>query len=275
MSAAPEYLVTTQDLSFKRGSRVIFDGIDVRIPRGKITAIMGPSGTGKTTLLKLITGQLKPDSGQLWVDDVEVKKLSSRKLFALRKRIGMLFQNGALLTDINVFDNVAFPLREHTKLPESMIRDLVLMKLHAVGLRGARDLMPSELSGGMARRVALARAIALDPEMVLYDEPFTGQDPISMGTLMRVIKNINDALGLTSVVVSHDVNEVLSIADYAYVIANGKVLAEGAPSAIRATQDPVVLQFLEGQPDGPARFHYPAPDYAEEFLGMSNHSETS
>lgn len=262
----PSHIVSTSGLSFRRGSRVIFDQIDLQIQTGKITAIMGPSGTGKTTLLKLITGQLKPDAGQLLFDNIEVAQQSKSALYTMRKRIGMLFQNGALLSDLNVFDNVAYPLREHTQLPESMIRDLVLMKLHAVGLRGARDLMPSALSGGMARRVALARAIALDPEIVLYDEPFTGQDPISMGTLMRVIKNINDDLGLTSVVVSHDVREVLSIADYAYVITQGKVLAEGTPDTITTSNDPVVKQFLQGAPDGPAQFHYPAPDYRDDLL---------
>lgn len=263
-------IITTKDLSFKRGNRVIFNGVTLNIPRGKITAIMGPSGTGKTTLLKLITGQLKADSGTLQVDGTDVAKLRRKQLLNLRKRIGMLFQNGALLTDMNVFENVAFPLREHTDLPDSMIRDLVLMKLNAVGLRGARDLQPSELSGGMARRVALARAIALDPDIILYDEPFTGQDPISMGTLMRLIRHLNDALNLTSIVISHDVNEILSIADHAIVIAQGKLLACGSPAEVKANHDPIVQQFLHGEPDGPAPFHYPAPDYQQDLLDISH-----
>lgn len=260
-------LVQIRNLVYKRGDRAIFDGINIDIQRGKLTAIMGPSGTGKTTLLRLIGGQLRPESGTVVVDGQSVPELGYRKLYALRKRMGMLFQNGALLTDINVFDNVAFPLREHTKLPESMIRDLVLMKLHAVGLRGAWALMPNELSGGMARRVALARAIALDPMMIMFDEPFTGQDPISMGVLVSLLRTLTDALGLTSVVVSHDVKESLSIADYVYVISAGTVVEHGSPEALRNSQSPWVQQFLQGLRDGPVPFHFPAPDYRQDLLG--------
>jgi phospholipid/cholesterol/gamma-HCH transport system ATP-binding protein len=259
-------LVRIRDLHFSRGERVIFDGIDLDIPRGKVTAIMGPSGTGKTTLLRLIGGQLDPERGSIQVDGQEVPALSRQALYTLRQRMGMLFQSGALLTDLTVFENVAFPLREHTDLPEAMIRDLVLMKLQAVGLRGARDLMPSELSGGMARRVALARAIALDPMMIMYDEPFTGQDPISMGALVQLIRLLNDALGLTSIMVSHDVNEAAAISDYVYVISQGKVIGHGSPEAIRNTDSEWVQQFMQGLPDGPVPFHYPAPDYTEDLL---------
>jgi phospholipid/cholesterol/gamma-HCH transport system ATP-binding protein len=266
-AATPDTLVRVRGLRFGFGARAIFDNVDIDIPRGKVTAIMGPSGTGKTTLLRLIGGQWRPQAGTIEFDGVNVHKQSRGALFELRKRMGMLFQNGALLTDLTVFENVAFPLREHTRLPESMIRDLVLMKLEAVGLRGARNLYPEELSGGMARRVALARAIALDPAMVMYDEPFAGQDPISMGVLMRLIRMLNEALGLTSIVVSHDVDEVLSICDYAYVISGGKVLDHGPPDAIRGTSSDYVRQFLRGEPDGPVRFHYPAPAYAVDLLG--------
>jgi len=259
-----------RDLVYRRGERTIFDGIDIDIQRGKLTAIMGPSGTGKTTLLRLIGGQLRPDEGTVVVDGESVPELGYKQLYELRKRMGMLFQNGALLTDINVFDNVAFPLREHTKLNETMIRDLVLMKLHAVGLRGARGLMPSELSGGMSRRVALARAIALDPMMIMYDEPFTGQDPISMGVLVKLLRTLTDALGLTSVMVSHDVKESLSIADYVYVISEGKVVEHGSPDDMRQSQSPWVQQFIQGKSDGPVPFHFPAEDYAEDLLGRSS-----
>jgi len=259
-------LVRIRDLHFSHGARAIFDGVDLDIARGKVTAIMGPSGTGKTTLLRLIGGQLDPDRGSVQVDGEEVPALSRTGLYALRKRMGMLFQSGALLTDLTVFDNVAFPLREHTDLPESMIRDLVLMKLQAVGLRGARDLMPSELSGGMARRIALARAIALDPMMIMYDEPFTGQDPISMGALVQLIRLLNDALELTSIIVSHDVNETASISDYVYVISQGKVVGHGTPEDLAKTDSEWVRQFMQGLPDGPVPFHYPAPDYAKDLL---------
>jgi len=259
-------LVRIRGLSFSRGDHMIFDGVDLDIPRGKITAIMGPSGTGKTTLLRLIGGQLYPDQGSVQVDGLEVQSLRRGELYELRQRMGMLFQSGALLTDITVYDNVAFPLREHTELPESMIRDLVLMKLQAVGLRGARQLMPSELSGGMARRVALARAIALDPMMIMYDEPFTGQDPISMGALVQLIRLLNDALGLTSIIVSHDVQETAAISDYIYVISRGKVVGHGTPGELDSTDSEWVKQFMQGLPDGPVPFHYPAPDYREDLL---------
>lgn len=259
-------LVTIRNLSFSRGSRKIFDDISLDIERGKVTAIMGPSGTGKTTLLKIIGGQLTPESGSVHVDGRNVHQLKKHDLLKLRKRMGMLFQSGALLTDMSVYDNVAFPLREHTHLPESMIRSLVLMKLHAVGLRGARSLMPNELSGGMARRVALARAIALDPMMIMYDEPFTGQDPISMGALVHLIKSLNTALGLTSVIVSHDVEETAAIADYIYVLSEGKIVGRGTPAELEVSDSQWVQQFMKGKPDGPVPFHYPAPDYIDDLL---------
>lgn len=258
--------VKVRGLCFARGNRTIFDGVDLDIPRGKVTAIMGPSGTGKTTLLRLIGGQLRPQAGTIHVRNQHVATLGHRELYQLRKRMGMLFQSGALLTDLSVFENVAFPLREHTRLSGNMIRHLVLMKLEAVGLRGARDLMPAELSGGMARRVAMARAIALDPEMIMYDEPFTGQDPISMGVLVKLIRTLNDALGLTSIIVSHDVAETASIADYIYVISNGKVVEHGSPQQLGRSSSPWVQQFLNGLPDGPVPFHYPAPDYLGDLL---------
>lgn len=253
-------------MTFSRGERKIFDGISLNIPRGKVTAIMGPSGTGKTTLLKLIGGQLKPDSGSVTMDGNNVHQLSRKDLYQLRKKMGMLFQSGALLTDINVFDNIAFPLREHTRLDESMIRSLVLMKLNAVGLRGARDLMPSELSGGMARRVALARAIALDPIMVMYDEPFTGQDPISMGVLVNLIRSMNQQLHLSSIVVSHDVPETMSISDYIYLISGGKVVAKGTPDELRNSDDDWVQQFIAGKADGPVPFHFTAEPLMQDLL---------
>jgi phospholipid/cholesterol/gamma-HCH transport system ATP-binding protein len=259
-------LIKIRDLHFYRGNRAIFDGVDIDIPQGKVTAIMGPSGTGKTTLLKLIGGQLRPDKGTIEVDGQNVHKLSHAELYELRKRMGMLFQSGALLTDINVYDNVAFPLREHTDLPESLIRDLVLMKLQAVGLRNARNLMPSELSGGMARRVALARAVALEPMMIMYDEPFTGQDPISMGTLVNLIRRINDAMGLTSIVVSHDVAETAEIADYIYLMSAGKIVEHGSPEQLRTSDSQWVKQFMQGLPDGPVPFHYAGADFAEDLL---------
>lgn len=266
MSMGSDNLIEVRNLTFRRGAKVIFDDLSLTIPRGSVAAIMGPSGTGKTTLLKLIGGQLRPDAGEVWVDGVNVHKLRHAELFELRKRMGMLFQHGALLTDLTVFENVAFPLREHTRLPESMIRDLVLMKLNAVGLRGARDLMPAELSGGMARRVALARALAMDPCLVMYDEPFTGQDPITLGVLVRLIRSLNDALGLTSILVSHDVAEATSIADQVYVLADGKVVASGSPAQVHASESPWVRQFMQGLPDGPVPFQYPAPPLEEDFL---------
>ncbi|MGV6826527.1 MAG: ABC transporter ATP-binding protein [bacterium] len=261
-----EPLVRIRDLRFSRGGRVIFDNLNVDIPRGKVTAIMGPSGTGKTTLLKLIGGQLRPERGTVEVDGQPVHELSKKALYALRMRMGMLFQTGALLTDLSVFDNVAFPLREHTRLGTEMIRKLVLLKLEAVGLRGAADLMPSQLSGGMARRVALARAMALDPMMIMYDEPFTGQDPISMGVLVKLIRSLNDAAGLSSIVVSHDVQETLEIADYLYVISGGTVVEAGTPDALRQSSVQWTRQFIEGLPDGPVPFHYPADPLDEELL---------
>lgn len=266
---ASDHLVEIRDLHFSRGQRVIYDGVDLNIQRGKVTAIMGPSGTGKTTLLRLIGGQLKPSSGSIRFDGIDVASLGRRELFELRRRMGMLFQSGALFTDMSVFENVAFPVREHLKLPESVVRALVLMKLEAVGLRGARDLMPSELSGGMARRVALARAIVMDPAMIMYDEPFTGQDPISMGVLLQLIRLLNDALGLTSVIVSHDVDEVCSIADYAYIISNGKIVAHGTPAALGRSDNAQVNQFMQGLPDGPVPFHYPARAYGEDLLEVA------
>lgn len=259
-------LVEIRHLGFRRGQRVIYEDISLSIPRGKVTAIMGPSGIGKTTLLKLIGGQLTPDSGQVLFDGQDVHSASRNELFELRKRMSMLFQSGALFTDINVFDNVAFALREHSGLPEDIIRTIVLMKLEAVGLRGAAQLMPSELSGGMQRRAALARAIALEPEMVMYDEPFAGQDPISMGVLVKLIRELSDALNLTSVVVSHDVDEVLGIADYVYVVADKKVIAHGTPDELKHANNPQLKQFIQGAPDGPVPFHYPANDYQQELL---------
>lgn len=263
---APTPLVAVKNLSFYRGDRLIFDNVSLQFQRGHITAIMGPSGTGKTTLLKLIGGQLQPDRGEIFVNNQNVHRLPRAQLFELRKKMGMLFQSGALLTDMSVFDNVAFPLREHTQLPESMIRTLVLMKLQAIGLRGAKDLMPSELSGGMARRVALARAIALDPMMIMYDEPFTGQDPISLGVLLHLIKSLNSALHLTSIIVSHDVRETMTIADYLYIVADGKVVDHGTPTQIKQSASAWVQQFIQGAMDGPVHFHYPASDYAGDLL---------
>jgi phospholipid/cholesterol/gamma-HCH transport system ATP-binding protein len=266
MSNGQDNIVVIRNLKFAYGDRVIFDDVDFDFMRGKVTAIMGPSGTGKTTLLRMIGRQLWPNSGRVVVDGKDVSTLSRQGLFDLRKRIGLLFQTGALFTALDVFDNVAFPLREHTRLPESMIRDLVLLKLQAVGLRGARRLMPSELSGGMARRVALARAIALDPMMIMYDEPFTGQDPITVGVIMKLIRMLNDSLGLTSIIVSHDVQEVSAISDYLYMISNGKVIGQGPPAELGRSASPWVRQFLDAQPDGPVPFHYPAADLAADIL---------
>lgn len=260
-------LVKIRDMHFARGSRKIFKGINMDIPRGKICAIMGPSGTGKTTLLKLIGAQLRPSQGTIEFDGKDVHKLSRRKLYEERKRMGMLFQSGALLTDLSVFDNVAYPLREHTKLSEKLIRHLVLTRLHAVGLRGARDLSPAELSGGMARRVALARALMLDPTMIMYDEPFTGQDPISMGVLIDLLHTVNEALGVSSIIVSHDVQETLSIADYVYIVSGGVVVEHGTPDDMEHSESAWVQQFLKGQADGPVPFQFPADDYADDLFG--------
>ena len=262
-----EVLVDIKNMTFKREQRVIYDDISLSIPKGKVTAIMGPSGIGKTTLLRLIGGQLKPESGSILFDGQDIPSLSRNALYETRKRMSMLFQSGALFTDMNVYDNIAFPIREHTDLPEYLIEKVVLMKLEAVGLRGAKDLKPSELSGGMARRAALARSIALDPELILYDEPFAGQDPISMGVIVRLIRSLNDALGLTSVVVSHDVPEVMSIADYIYIIAEQKIIGHGTPEQIREQQSPLVKQFVQGESDGPVPFHFNAQPYRQELIG--------
>ncbi len=259
-------LVEVRDLYFRFGNRIIFDGVNLDFQRGKVTTIMGPSGTGKTTMLRMIGGQLRPDAGMVCVDGQVVKDLSYKELFELRKRMGMMFQSGALFTGISVYDNVAFPMREHTRLTGSMIFNLVVMKLQAVGLRGARNLMPVELSGGMARRVALARAIALDPMMIMYDEPFTGQDPITVGIIMQLIRKLNDTLGLTSIIVSHDVKEVSEISDYIYMLSEGKVIEHGEPAQLGHSDSKWVQQFLNGLPDGPAPFHYPATDYLEDIM---------
>jgi phospholipid/cholesterol/gamma-HCH transport system ATP-binding protein len=260
-------LVDIKNMSFRRDERVIYDDISLSIPKGKVTAIMGPSGIGKTTLLRLIGGQLKPQSGSIMFKGQDIPKIPRNDLYELRKSMSMLFQSGALFTDMSVYDNIAFPIREHTNLSEHLIEKIVLMKLEAVGLRGARHLNPNELSGGMARRAALARAIALDPELILFDEPFAGQDPISMGVIVRLIRALNDALGLTSVVVSHDVPEVMSIADYIYIIAEQKIIGQGTPEEISAQTSPLVQQFIKGESDGPVPFHYAAPPYRDELIG--------
>ena len=265
-----ELLVELNDVGFAYDSRPILKGINLRIPRGKVVAIMGGSGCGKTTLLRLIGGQIRPSRGTVRVDGQDVPTLDQDQLYALRRRMGMLFQFGALFTDMSVFDNVAFQMREHTDLPEALIRDLVLMKLHAVGLRGAHQLMPSELSGGMARRVALARAIALDPMLMMYDEPFAGLDPISLGVVGQLIRRLNDALGASSIVVTHDVQESLKIVDYVYFVSEGKGVAEGTAAEIRASHAPFVHQFVNAEPDGPVPFHYPAPDYGVQLLESAN-----
>ncbi|MCH6548928.1 MAG: ABC transporter ATP-binding protein [Proteobacteria bacterium] len=267
MNDATDNLIEIRDLDYTRGRRQIFRQLDITIKRGKITAIMGPSGTGKTTLLSLITRQLRPDRGSIVVDGIDVSALNQKELYRFRRRFGMLFQNGALLTDLSVFENVAFPLREHTKLPNRLIRHVVLTKLHAVGLRGAADMMPSELSGGMARRVALARAIVMDPDILIYDEPFVGLDPISMGVIVRLVRQMNDALGISSILVSHDVQEIAAVADCSYLIADGKVAASGSPDELSNTSSEVVKQFMHGMADGPVAFHYAAPNYAEQLLG--------
>ena len=262
-----DILVDIKNMTFKRDERVIYNDISLSIPKGKVTAIMGPSGIGKTTLLRLIGGQLKPESGSILFNGQDIPQLSRNDLYELRKSMSMLFQSGALFTDMSVYENIAFPLREHSDLSEALIEKIVLMKLEAVGLRGARDLKPNELSGGMARRAALARAIALDPELILYDEPFAGQDPISMGVIVRLIRSLNDAVGLTSVVVSHDVPEIMSIADYIYIIAEQKVIGHGTPAEISAQDSLLVQQFIKGESDGPVPFHYPAASYRDELIG--------
>ncbi len=259
-------IVEIRGLNYSVRGRPIFTGLDMEIPRGRVTAVMGPSGTGKTTLLRLITRQVSADSGSVMVAGESLESLSRKQLYVLRQRMGMLFQNGALLTDLSVFENVAFPLREHTDLPERLIRQLVLTKLQAVGLRGAIDLMPAELSGGMSRRVALARAIVMDPEILIYDEPFVGLDPISLGVILRLIRRLNDALGLTSIVVSHDVQEISTVADVVFLLSGGKVVAQGTPQQLHSYPSEIVRQFMGGLADGPVPFHYPAPDYFHELL---------
>ena len=260
-------LVECRHVSFGYGERRILDDVSFTVPRGKVTALMGASGGGKTTALRLIGGQARAQQGQVLFDGQDVGKLDSKGLFSIRRRMGMLFQFGALFTDLSVFDNVAFPLREHTSLPESLVRDVVLMKLNAVGLRGARDLMPSEVSGGMARRIALARAIALDPELIMYDEPFAGLDPISLGTAARLIRQLNDTLGITSIVVSHDLEETFRIADQVIVLANGKVAAQGSPLEVQNSVDPLVHQFVHAEAEGPVQFHHPGPTVKQDFGG--------
>ncbi len=262
---SPDVLVELRGVTCGYGDRIILSDINLVVPRGKLVALMGTSGGGKTTVLRLIGRQLSPLKGQVLINGVDIGTLDAAGMMAARRRMGMLFQFGALFTDISVFENVAFPLREHTRLPESIIRDLVLMKLNAVGLRGARDLMPSEVSGGMARRVALARAMALDPELMLYDEPFAGLDPISMGVAARLIRELNDTMGLTSVLVSHDVDESFLIADHVVLLANGRIAAQGTPAELRASEDPLVKQFVTAAPDGPVRFHHPAMDAGQDY----------
>jgi len=264
--SADDAVVDVRDVHYAIGRHTVFTGLNVRMRRGAITAVMGPSGTGKTTLLRLIMGQSVAQSGVVQVFGEDVARLARPELYRLRRRVGLLFQNGALLTDLSVFENVAFPLREHADLPEPVLRELVLMKLQAVGLRGAAGLMPAELSGGMARRVALARAIVMDPEVLIYDEPFVGLDPISMGVIVRLIQSLNRLLGITSIVVSHDVREISAMAHYSYLLSEGKVVAEGSPAELNREQQDVVRQFMSGTPDGPVPFHYPAPDYFEQLL---------
>jgi phospholipid/cholesterol/gamma-HCH transport system ATP-binding protein len=259
-------IVEIRNLGYAINGRPIFAGLDMDVPRGRITAVMGPSGTGKTTLLRLITGQVIADSGSIVVAGQDMRTVQRADLYVLRRRMGMLFQNGALLTDLSVFENVAFPLREHTNLPERLIRQLVLTKLQAVGLRGAAELMPAELSGGMSRRVALARAIVMDPEILIYDEPFVGLDPISLGVILRLIRRLNDALGITSIVVSHDVREISTVADAVFLLSGGQVVAKGTPQELQSYPSEIVRQFIGGLADGPVPFHFPAPDYFGELL---------
>lgn len=266
MTNQQESLVDIKNVTFSRGDRVIYDDVSLSFPKGKVTAIMGPSGIGKTTMLRLIGGQLIPDSGDILVDGKNIPKLSRKELYIAREKMSMLFQSGALFTDMSVFDNVAFPIREHTDLPEDIIRSMVLLKLEAVGLRGARDLMPAELSGGMARRAALARSIALDPELIMYDEPFVGQDPISMGVLVRLIRDLNSTLNLTSIIVSHDVKEVMDIADYIYIMADKRVIGHGTREELLNSDSELVKQFLQGEADGPVPFHYAADSLEQDIM---------
>lgn len=270
MSQTETNLVDVRGVSFARGDRPVFDNISLTVPKGKVTAIMGPSGIGKTTLLRLIGGQLRPDAGEIWFNGENIPALSRSRLYETRKKMSMLFQSGALFTDLTVFDNVAWPLREHTHLPPQLLHSTVMMKLEAVGLRGAAHLKPSELSGGMARRAALARAIALEPDLIMFDEPFVGQDPITMGVLVKLIDELNHSLGMTCIVVSHDVPEVLSIADYAYIIAGQKVIAQGTATALRENEDARVRQFIDGIADGPVPFRFPAGDYLQDLTGSGS-----
>ena len=258
-------IVELRNLTFGYGERIILNDVSLSVPRGKVTALMGASGGGKTTLLRLIGGQNRAQSGQLLFDGQDIAALDQTQLYAARRRMVMLFQFGALFADLNVFDNVAFPLREHTNLPEHLISDIVLMKLNAVGLRGARDLMPSEVSGGMARRIALARAIALDPELIMYDEPFSGLDPISLGTSAHLIRQLNDTMGLTSIFISHELEQTFAIADHIIILANGRIATEGTPDEVRKSTDPLVYQYVNALADGPVRFHYPGASVAEDF----------
>lgn len=267
MASSSDSIIEIRDVNYTVGTRRIFNGLNICIPRGEVTAIMGPSGTGKTTLLRLITRQLIPDSGTILIDGIDIGELNESGLYKLRQRFGMLFQNGALLTDLSVFENVAFPLREHTRLTNRLIRHVVLTKLHAVGLRGAADMMPAQLSGGMARRVALARAMVMDPDILIYDEPFVGLDPISMGVIVRLVRKMNDALGISSIVVSHDVQEISTVADRTYLISDGNVAASGSPDELKRGSSELVRQFMHGMADGPVAFHYEAPNYAEQLLG--------
>lgn len=258
-------LIQLEDVHFGYGERPVLEGVSLQVPKGKVTALMGASGGGKTTVLRLIGGQYRANQGRVLFDQTDIGATDRDALYQARRRMGMLFQFGALFTDMSVFENVAFPLREHTALSDEMVRDIVLMKLQAVGLRGARDLMPSQISGGMARRVALARAMVLDPELMMYDEPFAGLDPISLGTAARLIRQLNDTLGLTSIVVSHDLEETFHIADQVVILANGRIAAQGTPAQVRASTDPLVQQFVSAAPDGPVRFHYPATEAREDF----------
>jgi phospholipid/cholesterol/gamma-HCH transport system ATP-binding protein len=269
VSSSSDNLVEIRNVTFRYGPRTILDNLSLNIPRGKVTAIMGGSGCGKTSLLNLIGGRLRPVLGQVLVDGVNVPDLDKKALYEMRKRMGMLFQNGALLTDLSVFENVAFPIREHTRLPEPVLRNVVLMKLQTVGLRGARDLMPWELSGGMARRVALARTIVLEPMMIMYDEPFTGLDPISMGVIAKLIRELNQVLGITSIIVSHDVAETSLISDYAYLLGNGRILGQGTPAELQASTAEDVRQFMRGLPDGPVPYNYPARNYLDDLFDRS------
>lgn len=265
MAPNPESLVELRNLTFGYGERVVLDDISLSVPRGKVTALMGASGGGKTTILRLIGGQSRAQSGEMLFDGQDVTPMNQTQLYAARRRMGMLFQFGALFADLSVFENVAFPLREHTDLSDALIRHIVLMKLNTVGLRGARDLMPSDLSGGMARRVALARAIALDPELVMYDEPFSGLDPISLAIAARLIRQLNDSMGLTSVFVSHELEQTFAISDHVIILANGKIAAQGTPEQVRQSTDPLVYQYVNALSDGPVRFHYPGPSIEEDF----------